>query len=46
MYEQGMNLRSIIVLIKRRDNVILSKCPEDVVNCFKNYLVRIKKSEE
>jgi len=46
MYEQGMNLRSIIVLIKRRDNVILSKCPEDVVNCFKNYLVRIKKNEE
>ncbi len=46
MYGQGMNLRSITVLIKRRDNVILSKCPEDVVNCFKNYLVRIKKSEE
>lgn len=45
MYEQGMNLRSIIVLIKRRDNVILNKCPEDVVDCFKNYLVRIKKNE-
>ena len=45
MYEQGMNLRSIIVLIKRRDNVILNKCPEDVVDCFKNYLVRIKKDE-
>jgi len=40
MYEQGMNLRSIIVLIKRRDQVIMNKCPEDVVNCFKNYLVK------
>ena len=45
MYEQGMNLRSIIVLIKRRDNVILNKCPEDVVDCFKNYLVRVKKDK-
>ncbi len=46
MYEQGMNLRSIIVLIKRRDRVIMDKCPEDVVNCFKNYLMRLKKEEE
>ncbi len=38
MYDQGMNLRSIIVLIKRRDNVVLTRCPEDVVNSFKNYL--------
>jgi hypothetical protein len=30
-------------LIKRRDYIILSKCPEDVVDCFKNYLVRIEK---
>jgi len=42
MYEQGMNLRSIIVLIKRRDNVILTRCPEDVVNSFKNYLMRME----
>jgi len=42
MYEQGMNLRSIIVLIKRRDGVILGKCPEEVVDCFKNYLVKLK----
>jgi DNA-binding transcriptional MerR regulator len=42
MYEQGMNLRSIIVLIKRRDNVILTKCPDDVVDSFKNYLMRLK----
>jgi len=42
MYEQGMNLRSIIVLIKRRDDVILVKCPEEVVDCFKNYLVKLK----
>ena len=41
MYDQGMNLRSIIVLIKRRDNVILEKCPDDVVNSFKNYLMRL-----
>ncbi len=40
MYEQGMNLRSIIVLIRRRDQVIMNRCPEDVVNCFKNYLVK------
>jgi MerR family transcriptional regulator/heat shock protein HspR len=43
MYEEGLNLKSIIVLIKRRDNIILSKCPEDVVDCFKNYLVCIEK---
>ena len=43
MYEQGMNLRSIIILIKRRDPVILDKCPEDVLNCFKNYLARKEK---
>jgi MerR family transcriptional regulator/heat shock protein HspR len=42
MYDQGMNLRSIIVLIKRRDNVVLTRCPEDVVNCFKNYLMRME----
>lgn len=42
MYEEGMNLKSIIILIKRRDNVILGKCPEDVVNCFKNYLMHIR----
>jgi len=42
MYDQGMNLRSIIVLIKRRDDVILTKCPEDVVNSFKNYLMRME----
>lgn len=41
MYDQGMNLRSIIVLIKRRDNVILARCPEDVVNSFKNYLMKM-----
>ena len=41
MYDQGMNLRSIIVLIKRRDNVILTRCPEDVVNSFKNYLMKM-----
>ena len=46
MYEQGMNLRSIIVLIRRRDNVILNKCPEDVVDCFKNYLMRVKREEQ
>ena len=40
MYEHGMNLRSIIILIKRRDAVILDRCPEDVVACFKNYLVK------
>ncbi len=40
MYDQGMNLRSIIILIRRRDNVILEKCPDDVVNSFKNYLMR------
>ncbi len=44
MYEQGMNLRSIIVLIKRRDNVILTKCPDDVVDSFKNYLMRLKEN--
>lgn len=42
MYDQGMNLRSIIVLIRRRDGVILDRCPEEVVDCFKNYLMRIK----
>jgi hypothetical protein len=42
MYEQGMNLRSIIVLIRRRDDVILEKCPDDVVDCFKNYLVPLE----
>ena len=42
MYEQGMNLRSIIVLIKRRDDVILGRCPVEVVDCFKNYLVKLK----
>lgn len=42
MYDQGMNLRSIIILIKRRDNVILTRCPEDVVNSFKNYLMRMQ----
>lgn len=42
MYEQGMNLRSIIVLIRRRDNVVLEKCPDDVVDCFKNYLVPLE----
>jgi MerR family transcriptional regulator/heat shock protein HspR len=41
MYDQGMNLRSIIVLIKRRDYVVLEKCPDDVVNSFKNYLMRL-----
>ena len=41
MYDQGMNLRSIIILIKRRDNVILERCPDDVVNSFKNYLMRL-----
>lgn len=40
MYEHGMNLRSIIILIKRRDAVILERCPEDIVLCFKNYLAR------
>jgi MerR family transcriptional regulator, heat shock protein HspR len=40
MYEHGMNLRSIIILIKRRDIVILDRCPEDVVFCFKNYLAK------
>jgi len=40
MYEHGMNLRSIIILIKRRDAVILDRCPEDIVLCFKNYLAR------
>ena len=40
MYEHGMNLRSIIILIKRRDIVILDRCPEDVVLCFKNYLAK------
>ncbi|OQA20821.1 MAG: putative heat shock protein HspR [Actinobacteria bacterium ADurb.Bin346] len=41
MYDQGMNLRSIIVLIKRRDGVILTRCPQDVVNSFKNYLMKM-----
>ena len=45
MYDQGMNLRSIIILIRRRDNIILGKCPEDVVDCFKNYLMNISKEE-
>jgi len=42
MYDHGMNLRSIIVLIRRRDNVILDKCPDEIVDCFKNYLVKLK----
>jgi len=42
MYDQGMNLRSIIVLIRRRDDVILDKCPDEIVDCFKNYLVKLK----
>lgn len=42
MYDHGMNLRSIIVLIRRRDDVILEKCPEEVVDCFKNYLMKLK----
>ncbi len=42
MYEQGMNLRSIIVLIKKRDDVILGKCPDEVVDCFKNYLMKLR----
>ncbi|HEY5500887.1 MAG TPA: MerR family transcriptional regulator [Candidatus Humimicrobiaceae bacterium] len=50
MYEHGMNLRSIIILIKRRDVVILDRCPEDVVFCFKNYLARseysVKKNDD
>ncbi|MCJ7727523.1 MAG: MerR family transcriptional regulator [Actinobacteria bacterium] len=46
MYEEGMNLRSIIILIRRRDNIILGKCPEDVVDCFKNYLMQISKERE
>lgn len=45
MYEEGLNLRSIIVLIRRRDEVILNKCPDDVLDCFKNYLVRMKREE-
>ena len=45
MYDEGMNLRSIIILIRRRDNIILGKCPEDVVECFKNYLMHITKEE-
>ncbi len=46
MYEQGMNLRSIIILIRRRDNVVLDKCPEDVVDSFMNYLMRASSGEE
>ncbi|MBC8388218.1 MAG: MerR family transcriptional regulator [Actinobacteria bacterium] len=46
MYDQGMNLRSIIILIRRRDNIILGYCPEDVVDCFKNYLMQISKERE
>jgi len=46
MYDEGMNLRSIIILIRRRDNIILGKCPEDVVDCFKNYLMQISKERE
>ncbi len=46
MYDQGMNLRSIIILIRRRDDIILDRCPEDVVECFKNYLMRITREEE
>lgn len=42
MYDHGMNLRSIIVLIRRRDDVILGKCPVEVVDCFKNYLMKLK----
>jgi MerR family transcriptional regulator, heat shock protein HspR len=42
MYDQGMNLRSIIILIRRRDNVIMTRCPEDVADCYKNYLMRIE----
>jgi MerR family transcriptional regulator/heat shock protein HspR len=46
MYEQGMNLRSIIILIRRRDNVILDRCPEDVVDSFMNYLMQASSGEE
>jgi len=46
MYDEGMNLKSIIILIRRRDNVILGKCPEEVVDCFKNYLMHINRDEE
>lgn len=46
MYAEGMNLRSIIILIRRRDNIILGKCPEEVVDCFKNYLMQISKERE
>ncbi|MBC8388015.1 MAG: MerR family transcriptional regulator [Actinobacteria bacterium] len=46
MYEQGMNLRSIIILIRRRDNVVLDKCPEDVVDSFMNYLMQASSGEE
>lgn len=46
MYDQGMNLRSIIVLIRRRDDVILGKCPGEVVDCFKNYLMKLKNHNE
>ena len=46
MYDDGMNLRSIIILIRRRDNIILEECPGDVVDCFKNYLMQISKERE
>ena len=46
MYEQGMNLRSIIILIRRRDNVVLDRCPEDVVDSFMNYLMQASSGEE
>lgn len=46
MYEQGMNLRSIIILIRRRDNVVLDRCPEDVVDSFMNYLMKASSGEE
>jgi len=46
MYEQGMNLRSIIILIRRRDNVVLGMCPEDVVDSFMNYLMQASSGEE
>lgn len=46
MYDEGMNLKSIIILIRRRDNVILGKCPEEVVDCFKNYLMHINRDPD
>ncbi|MBC7334041.1 MAG: MerR family transcriptional regulator [Actinobacteria bacterium] len=46
MYREGMNLKSITLLIRRRDQVVLSKCPEDVLDSFKNYLVKVEKNLE